>query len=52
MDAALWYVGKTAQKYEVKIFQQQKKSRGNRKLRKELNELAQFWAILNAVSGV
>ncbi len=52
-DAALWYVGTMAQNIRgEKIFQEQRKSRGNGKVRKELNESAKFWAILNAVLGV
>ncbi len=53
MDAALWYGGTMTQKIRgEKIFQEQRKDRSNGKIRKELNDLAQYWAILSAVFGV
>jgi hypothetical protein len=53
VDAALWYGATMAQKIRgEKIFQEQRKNRSNGKLRKELNYLALYWAILNSVFGV
>ncbi len=53
VDAALWYRGTMVQKIQGEIsFQEQRKSRSNGKIRKALNELALYWAILNAVLGV
>jgi hypothetical protein len=53
VDAALWYGGTMTQKIRgEKIFQEQRKDRSNGKIRKELNDLAQYWAILSAVFGV
>ncbi len=52
VDAALWYGGTKAQKYEVKKFFKSKGNWGNGKKGKELNDLAQYWAKLNAIFGV
>ncbi len=35
-----------------KSFQEQRRNRGNGRIRQELNHLAQYWALLNAVFGV